>query len=104
MREFSPHLVFVAHSTKKGRFINYDGPCRHLALAFAKQSHYRVIPSRRLHATPGSLGSWVGVDRGIPILTIEWERGMDQETAWRETRDAILAALSRLASDTGRGL
>ena len=95
IREFSPQLVFVAHSTKKGRFINYDGPSRHLALAFAKQSRYRVIPSTRLHATPGSLGSWLGVDRRIPILTMEWERGMDQEVAWRETREAILAVLAK---------
>jgi predicted deacylase len=95
VREFSPQLVFVAHSTKNGRYINYDGPCRKLALALAKPSRYRVIPSTRIHATPGSLGSWLGVDRGIPILTVEWSRGMDQEVAWRETREGILAVLSK---------
>ena len=43
--------------------------------------------------TPGSLGSFVGIDLEIPILTIEYERGKDQALTWSETRSAILAVI-----------
>lgn len=93
-----PDTVLVAHSwgrKPKGpkRFINYDGPAERLASIFELISGYPVKLSRHLPPTPGSLGSWVGIDRQIPILTIEYMRGVDPELAWTETREAILAVI-----------
>ena len=96
--ETDPHLVVVAHSwgaasDRPPRAINFDGPAEHLAAAFSRLSGYPVVPSTAIHGTPGSLGSFVGVDRRIPILTIEFAKGQNPERCWDETREAILAVI-----------
>ena len=49
--------------------------------------------SEEIAATPGSLGSWLGKDLRIPILTLEYHRGRSAHSAWAETRAAILAVV-----------
>ena len=88
-----PHLVIVAHSWRNDHFINFDGPAVELAELFAERSGYRVKPSDRISPTPGSLGSWIGRTLGIPILTLEHERGSDPLRCWLDTRTAILAVI-----------
>lgn len=98
IRTEQPHLVIVCHSTRqRGSFINYDGPAEADARQFAELSSIPVVRSDALHSTPGSLGTWVGIDLGIPILTIEFGRGTSPELAWQQTRDAILAAIAGVA-------
>jgi predicted deacylase len=89
-----PHLVIVAHGSVGRRFINGDGPTGAMVRRFSRLSGYPAIASRDLHATPGSLGSWVGRDRGIPILTLEYRKGDDPRLVWLETREAILDAIA----------
>ncbi|MFO1077258.1 MAG: M14 family zinc carboxypeptidase [Planctomycetota bacterium] len=88
-----PDLVIVAHSWHDDHFINFDGPAEHLARRFSNLSGYRVQASDGIAPTPGSLGSWVGVQQGIPILTLEYHRGRDPWVAWQETRQAILSVV-----------
>jgi hypothetical protein len=88
-----PHLVIVAHSWRDDHFINFDGPAAHLAQRFSTLSGYRVQPSDEIAPTPGSLGSWVGLTLGIPILTLEYLRGRDAWEAWIETKSAILSVI-----------
>lgn len=88
-----PHLVIVAHAWRNDHFINFDGPAERLAELFSQRSGYRVKASDKIAPTPGSLGSWVGRKLGIPILTLEYERGTDPRVAWMDTRDAILAVI-----------
>lgn len=90
-----PHLVVVAHSWGRKPdgppcFVNFDGPAEHLARRFGARSGYAVVPSDDIHGTPGSLGSFVGIDRRTPILTVEYERGRSPRQCWEETREAIL--------------
>ena len=51
------------------------------------------------YPTPGSLGSLVGGDWGLPILTIELERGRDADSAWPEIRAGLLAVLGSVAEE-----
>jgi murein peptide amidase A len=88
-----PHLVIVCHAWRGDHFINFDGPARHLAERFRQLSGYPVRESRDIAPTPGSLGSWVGRDLNIPILTLEFLRGRQPDAAWKETREAILAVI-----------
>lgn len=91
--EVEPDLVVVSHAWRGDHFINYDGPAEQLAILFTTLSGYRVQSSEGIAPTPGSLGSWVGVDMQIPILTLEYERGTDPEEAWKQTRLALLAVI-----------
>jgi protein MpaA len=54
--------------------VNYDGPAAAWAAAVAAASGW---PARGDigYPTPGSLGSWLGVDRGFPVLTLELPPG-----------------------------
>jgi hypothetical protein len=86
-----PHVVLIAHSWSGDHFVNFDGPARELAARFAQLSGYPVRVSEDIPATPGSLGSWLGQELGVPVLTIEYLRGREPAEAWRETKDAVLA-------------
>ncbi|MCK5942602.1 MAG: DUF2817 domain-containing protein [Planctomycetes bacterium] len=87
------HVVIVAHCWRNDHFINFDGPAVAFAELFSSRSGYRVKPSDRISPTPGSLGSWIGRTLGIPILTLEHERGSDPWHCWLDTREAILAVI-----------
>jgi murein peptide amidase A len=76
--------------------INYDGPARAWAEAAAAACGW---PARADigYPTPGSLGSWLGVDSGLPVLTVELPpgpfaafrepalRALSAAVAWRPT-------------------
>lgn len=83
IERFGPTLVVVLHSTAAGPFVNYDGPAAEAAALFAAAAgthdpRWRVV-SDMGYPTPGSLGSLIGIDRGIAILTIEFKRGEGAE-------------------------
>lgn len=85
LRAFRPHLVLVLHSISIGPFVNFDGPAAPFADAFVRGARgvnrrWTVRPSMG-YPTPGSLGSYLGVDRGIPILTAEFRRGQAEASA-----------------------
>lgn len=54
--------------------INFDGPAEAWARAVAAACAWPVQADIG-YPTPGSLGSWLGIDRGLPILTIEFPPG-----------------------------
>jgi predicted deacylase len=101
LQAFRPDLVLVLHSIAAGPLVNFDGPADRLAQAFAdaaRQSHpdWRVEPDMG-YPTPGSLGSYLGVDRKIPILTIEFARGQDEASASASLRRGLAAAIAEAA-------
>ena len=73
--------------------IDYDGPAAELAEHMAAACHLEV---ERMGTRPGSLGSWAGVDLGIPIVTVELPRPTDrlsEDEAWERYGAMLLAAL-----------
>jgi len=54
--------------------VNYDGPAGPWAQAVAAACGW---PARADigYPTPGSLGAWLGIDRGLPVLTLELPPG-----------------------------
>jgi protein MpaA len=105
LQAFRPDLVLVLHSMAAGPLVNYDGPADGLAQAFiaaARQVHpdWRVEPDLG-YATPGSLGSYLGVDRNIPILTIEFGRGQDEASASASLRRGLAAVIAQAAGQRG---
>jgi protein MpaA len=78
--------------------VNYDGPAASWAEAVAAACGW---PARGEigYPTPGSFGSWLGVDRGLPILTLELPPGPLAQFRSQATAaiDACLAGLASLA-------
>ena len=74
--------------------VDYDGPAADLARIMADSNG---LPVRKLGGRPGSLGSWAGLDCGIPIITLELPRSasrLDREELWRRYGPALLAAIA----------
>ena len=87
-----PAVVVTLHQA--AACVDYDGPAAELARAMSQACG---LPVRRLGSRPGSLGSLVGVDRGLPIVTLELPRGADRMDAgelWRRYGEALLVALN----------
>lgn len=68
IREQNPSLVIAIHAPL--RLVNYDGPAGEIATFLAKELK---IPLRKEigYQTPGSLGRYLGIEQGIPTLTLE---------------------------------
>jgi len=73
--------------------IDYDGPGEFLAHQMAL---YCDLPVKKLGARPGSLGSYAGVELGIPIITFEMlenDSNLTTEMLWQKYGKALLAAI-----------
>jgi protein MpaA len=89
-----PDRVIALHSTSPRQVCNnYDGPAGDLARLMAARNGYPVLANIG-HPTPGSLGNWLGVDRGIPILTVELPEDAAADACWELNRQALLEAVS----------
>jgi hypothetical protein len=88
-----PALVLVAHSFRGAEFVNFDGPAHEVAERFAERTGLELRASDALEPTPGSFGTWAGVELGVAVLTLEFRCGAAPEAAWAATRAAILAAV-----------
>jgi protein MpaA len=76
--------------------VNYDGPGRPWAQEIAAASGLPVREDLG-YPTPGSLGTWLGVERGLPVVTLELGPGSPQEE-WPRARRALWAALGLAAA------
>ena len=72
IEKYKPSLIITLHTPFK--VVNFDGPAKEIAEKIGKIFSYPVEESIG-YPTPGSFGTWAGVERNIPILTIE----MDEE-------------------------
>ncbi|MEW6742295.1 MAG: M14 family zinc carboxypeptidase [Planctomycetota bacterium] len=89
--EYAPERIVSVHQPLA--CVDYDGPAEKLAWAMARRG---PLPVRKLGARSGSLGSYAGIELGIPIVTLELPRdldGMSDEELWREFGEMLLAAV-----------
>jgi protein MpaA len=90
---YRPALVVSIHQPLA--CIDYDGPALDLAHAMADACDLRV---RKLGARPGSLGSYVGLDLGLPIVTVELPRsasGLANDELWDRYGEMLVIAATR---------
>ncbi|MGK5085246.1 M14 family zinc carboxypeptidase [Bdellovibrionota bacterium FG-1] len=85
-----PRFVLSLHSWTP--LLNTNGDCQAEALAIQALTHYRIDPSIG-YPTPGCLGTYAGIERGIPTLTYEIERGLALPDVLRVHVPAVIAAL-----------
>jgi protein MpaA len=100
MTRVDPDLVIVFHSTRSGPLVDPDGPADGAAAAFVDAAsrvdpRWRVVPDFSNPA--GSLGTWAGLDRGVAVLTVEFERGAAPDEALRAARAGVVAAIHHAA-------
>jgi protein MpaA len=87
-----PRLIVSVHSMDKP-CNNYDGPAKAIAERMSQLNGYPAAGTIG-YPTPGSLGSWAGIDKQIPMITLELPRSLRGEAVWRTNREAVLAAIT----------
>lgn len=103
IKRFKPEAVVALHSLSRGRpLVNYDGPAVSLAGAFASAAvrsdkRWYLKPDMG-YPTPGSLGSWLGVDQGVPVVTIEFSPDHDPQLAAVALSDGLSALAKAVPS------
>jgi protein MpaA len=97
-----PARILSIHSTRRGTHCNnYDGPARDVAQQMARSNGYPVRDTMG-YPTPGSFGSWAGIDRGIPTITLELPRDRNATQCWRENAAAVLGFVDAGSVTAGR--
>jgi len=91
MDRYRPGKIVTIHQPLT--CIDYDGPARGLAVAMSRLC---LLPVRKLGAKSGSLGSYAGVDRDVPIVTLELPKHastMGAHAVWKEFGRTLLLAV-----------
>lgn len=76
VEKYSPKLIITLHTPFK--IVNYDGEAQIISEKISKIFNYPVEPSIG-YPTPGSFGTWAGIEHQIPIITIEMDEECPQE-------------------------
>jgi len=92
IEKHAPARIVTVHSIGLNRFCNnFDGPARAWAESMARLNGYPVTDSIG-YPTPGSFGSWAGVERQIPTITLELPSHRSATRCWQDNREALLLA------------
>lgn len=86
IEEYKPNAIITLHSPY--RVVNYDGPAKELAKIISKFNKYPVEESIG-YPTPGSFGTFCGIERNIPTITLEFPDNTCIETLWADNKDAF---------------
>ena len=68
IEKYKPKLIITLHAPYK--IVNYDGPAKEIAEKISSIIKYPVESSIG-YPTPGSFGTYYGVERQIPTITLE---------------------------------
>ncbi len=79
LSEIKPDLILTLHSPYK--IVNYDGNAHHIAKEISKITGYPV-ESNIGYPTPGSFGTYAGIERDIPTITLELPDNETKQTLW----------------------
>lgn len=91
----APRLIISLHSWKP--LLNTNGDCLRVAEAIARHTGYPIQPSIG-YPTPGCLGTYTGLERGIPTLTYEIERQLSPDKIVATHVPAIIEGLKVMAT------
>lgn len=66
--EFKPQIILTLHAPYK--VVNYDGPAKEISEKISQIINYPVEKSIG-YPTPGSFGTYAGIEKQIPTITLE---------------------------------
>lgn len=89
IEEFKPELILTLHAPYK--VVNYDGNALDIAKRISEIIKYPVEASIG-YPTPGSFGTWAGIERNIPTITLE----LDEEIEVKELKKTVFEIFKML--------
>ncbi|MCB0377212.1 MAG: succinylglutamate desuccinylase/aspartoacylase family protein [Bdellovibrionales bacterium] len=95
LQNHQPKFIFSLHSWKP--MLNINGDCEKVAKIISERTGY-IITDDIGYPTPGSLGTYSGLERQIPTITYEFNRGMAASDILKTHVPAILEGIKVLES------
>lgn len=98
MMTYFPDRIVTIHQPLD--CMDYDGEeSKKMAKVMAEKCR---LPFKQVGSRPGSLGSFVGLTMGKPIVTVELpgDAGMDGDKLWKEYGEAMIAGLRYKQADS----
>jgi protein MpaA len=90
LERYKPDKIITIHTPLKVN--NFDGPAEDLASEMARYNHYPVKGDIG-YPTPGSFGTFAGVELKIPTVTLELP-DISPEKAWDQNYEALIQAIN----------
>ena len=90
-----PGFILTLHSWLP--LLNTNGDCLNVAKTISVHTGYKITDDIG-YPTPGSLGVYCGLEREIPTLTYEIQRGLSADEILKKHKPAILEGLKVLES------
>lgn len=91
INQYSPKLILSLHAPFK--IVNYDGPAKKFAEEIANLMDYPVQADIG-YPTPGSFGTYSGVEKSIPTITLE----LDEDCAVEDLEEPVFKVFKYLES------
>ena len=82
LEEYKPDFILSFHAPFE--VVNFDGPCELEAQKISELSGYPVQKDIG-YPTPGSFGTYAGIERAIPTITLELSETESMEKLWERT-------------------
>lgn len=89
INDIKPRLIITLHAPFK--IVNYDGEGRAIAEMISEIIEYPVVENVG-YDTPGSFGTWAGIEKGIPTITLE----LDEEIPIEDLEAQIFKIFEKL--------
>lgn len=89
IEKYMPDLILTLHEPY--RVVNYDGPeipTKEIAQKISEITGYKIEENIG-YPTPGSFGTYCGVEKSIPTITLELPEKEDKEILWKDNKDVF---------------
>lgn len=84
IEKYKPDLILTLHEPYK--VVNFDGPSKEIAQTISEITGYKVEENIG-YPTPGSFGTYCGIEKNIPTITLELPEKEDKELLWNTNKD-----------------
>lgn len=86
IEEYKPDRILTLHTPY--RVVNYDGPAKEIAEKISQINGYPVEESIG-YPTPGSFGTYCGIERNIPVITLELPENESVKKLWDDNKEVF---------------
>ena len=86
LKQVEPDVILTLHAPLK--CVNFDGPAKNIADKISEITGYPVRSSIG-YPTPGSFGTYCGVERNIPTITLEFDDQEIPESLYTKTEPVL---------------
>lgn len=83
IERYVPDLIITLHEPYK--VVNYDGPAEEEAQKISEITGYKIEESIG-YPTPGSFGTYCGIEKNIPVITLELPEKSPKEELWETNK------------------